>query len=128
MQWLVCMLHTNELPVLHLLQNLDGLTSGPRAFSGPIGKALTACETIPVVPFSNISVEMPCVLLNDISTDQQYLWEVCDSISKGQCSLALSTRNPGALSHSRWLTIANRLLRLYIATNIIIYPLKILLH
>jgi len=72
---------------------------------------------MPVVPFSNIPVEMPCVLLNDLSTDQQYLWEICDSTLNGQCSLALSTRNPGALPHSRWLTTANRLLQLYIETN-----------
>ena len=41
LQWLVCLLHANELPLRHLLQHLDGSTSGPRAFSGPIGKALT---------------------------------------------------------------------------------------
>ncbi len=35
----------------------------------------------------------------------------------GQCSPSLSTRNPGAISHSRWLTTASRLLRLYVVTN-----------
>jgi len=31
--------------------------------------------------------------------------------------LELSRRDPGALSHSRWLTAANRILRLYVATE-----------
>ena len=60
---------------------------------------------------------MPIVALKDLSRDQKYLWEMCDAVSKGQCSLDLSKRNPGALNHSRWLTTANRLLRLYVACD-----------
>ena len=37
LQWLVCLLHANELPLRHLLQHVDGVTHVPRAFSGPIG-------------------------------------------------------------------------------------------
>lgn len=58
---------------------------------------------------------MPIVVLKDLSKDQRYLFEMCDAVSKGQCSLDLSKRNPGALNHSRWLTTANRVLRLYVA-------------
>lgn len=118
LQWLVCMLHANELPLRHLLQTLDGSTSGPRAFSGTLGKALSTCEILPVVAFEKIPTDMPCVTSDDLSTDQRYLWEICHAVSNGQCSLALSTRNPGTMSHSRWLTTANRLLRLYIATDL----------
>jgi hypothetical protein len=31
LQWLVCLLHANELPLRHLLQKLDVGTSGPKA-------------------------------------------------------------------------------------------------
>lgn len=117
LQWLVCLLHTNELPLRHLLQHLDGPTSGPRAFSGPIGKALENCRALPVVPFDKIDADLPVVVLNDLSNDQKYLWQMCEAISKGECSLALSKRNPGALNHSRWITTANRLLRLYVASH-----------
>ena len=37
LQWVVCLLHLNELPLRHVFQNLDGITSGPDSFSGPIG-------------------------------------------------------------------------------------------
>lgn len=59
---------------------------------------------------------MPVVVLSDLSRDQKYLWEMCHAVSEGQCFLGLSKRNPGALNHSRWLTTANRLLRLYVAS------------
>ena len=108
-------LHANEPPLRHLLHHLDGSTSGPRAFSGPIGKALSNCQSLPVVVFDKIEVDLPTVIVKDLSTDQQYLYEMCYAVSKGECSKALSKRNPGALNHSRWITTANRLMRLYVS-------------
>src|SRR6218665_2442483 len=37
-QWLVCLLHANDLPLRHLFEALDGATTGTRGFSGSIGK------------------------------------------------------------------------------------------
>lgn len=42
---------------------------------------------------------------------------MCIAVSSGNCSLDLSLRNPGKLAHYRWLTLANRILRLYVATE-----------
>ncbi|CAG9837729.1 unnamed protein product [Diabrotica balteata] len=38
------------------------------------------------------------------------------AVVKGKCPSELASRNPGNLSHARWLTLANRILRLYIST------------
>ena len=38
--WLVCFLHLNELPLRHLISDLDGKTTSDHTFSGPLGKAL----------------------------------------------------------------------------------------
>ncbi|KAF8774155.1 hypothetical protein HNY73_016737 [Argiope bruennichi] len=54
---------------------------------------------------------------NDLSTDQKYLLDMCIAVSSGNCSLDLSLRNPGKLARSRWLTLANRFLRLYVTTE-----------
>ena len=116
LQWLICQLHCNELPLRHLLESLDGPTSGPRAFSGPIGKALSRCEQLPISEFEKIEVNLPEVNINELSTDQKYLWEITTAVSSGYCPLDLSKREPGTMNHSRWLTTANRLLRLYVAT------------
>ena len=69
----------------------------------------------------------------DLSTDQQYLYNMCHAISVGQCSKDLALQKPGPIVHSRWLTTANRLLRLYVATenpsetlrNLVTYVMKV---
>ena len=42
---------------------------------------------------------------------------MCKAIAIGHCSLDLSRRDPGSLANSRWLTAANRILRLYVGTE-----------
>ena len=34
LQWLVCLLHANELLLRHLFETLDGANTGPQGFSG----------------------------------------------------------------------------------------------
>jgi len=118
LQWLICMLHANELPLRHLIQKLDGVTHGPKGFSGVIGRALTTCEELPIVKFLPINFE-DCPVLDaiDISTDQKYLYNMYKAVSSGQCLIDLALQKPGPVVHSRWLTTANRILRLYVSTD-----------
>lgn len=58
LQWLVCLLHCNELPLRALLLHLDGKTAGPSQFKGPIGKLLDGCEKLPIVKF----VPVKCII------------------------------------------------------------------
>lgn len=44
------------------------------------------------------------------------MWEICKAVFVGYCPQDLANRDPGTLSHSRWLTFADRLLRLYVGT------------
>lgn len=117
LHWFICQLHANELPLRHLVQHLDGGTSGPNAFSGPIGKALANCENLPVVRFVVISSDFPNIDRKDLSTDQRYLWDICQAVINGNCSSGLFQRQPGKLSHARWITTANRIMRLYISSS-----------
>ena len=50
---LICLLHINELPLRHLLIELDGPTQGDKAFKGPIGKLLKFADEYTVNEFSN---------------------------------------------------------------------------
>lgn len=124
----MCLLHANELPLRHLFEHLDGKTTGPRSFTGVIGKALKGCENLPVVQFTSIACELPEISKSrsDLSTDQLYLYEICDAVSRGQCDVSLAKRNPGKIVHSRWLTTANRILRLYVSTSEPSHNLRIL--
>jgi hypothetical protein len=115
--WFVCQLHANELPLRHLINNLDGKTTGPRGFVGPIGKQLDKCEALSVVEFEPIPTNLPSVDRENLSTDQKYLYDIHLSISEGNCSADMACKSPGKMSHARWLTTANRILRLYVSTS-----------
>ncbi|GBM08875.1 hypothetical protein AVEN_57427-1 [Araneus ventricosus] len=62
-----------------------------------------------------------------LSNDQQYLYDICLPISRGECYSDLTLRKPGPVVHSRWL----RILRLYVVTekpsdNLIIFATYIM--
>lgn len=115
-QRLICLLHMVELPLRHVLTKLDGETTGPNAFSGPIGKQLKACEKLPTVKFRPIPVNVPEMDPAILSTDQQYLLRIMRAVSDGECPPPLANQMPGPINHARWLTLACRILRLYVST------------
>lgn len=77
----------------------------------------------PIVEFSPISgcvVDVEETVMNDLSTDQLYLLRICLVIQRGYHASDnhisyWQTAQPGTISHARWLTEANRLLRLYVS-------------
>ncbi|GBM43342.1 hypothetical protein AVEN_166089-1 [Araneus ventricosus] len=91
-------------------------TNSPKSYSGNFGKALLTCETLPVTTFEIIDGELPTTDRRDLSKDQMYLLEISQALRLGNCSDDLARRSPGTLSHSRWLTTANRVLRLYVSS------------
>nr|CAI5836871.1 unnamed protein product [Callosobruchus analis] len=111
LQWLICMLHANELPLRHLLHFLRRFNNWSTRLFQRNWKA---------------KLNGPDVDVAVLSTDQKYLYEACNAISSRNVSFDLCKRNPGPLAHSRWLTCANRILRLYAATEVPSTNLKIL--
>ena len=69
-------LHTNELPLQHLIIALDGPTSSDNTFSGPLGKTLQNVEDLEYNPkFKSVVLgpglpELSQELIDDLSTDQ----------------------------------------------------------
>ena len=94
--------------------------TGPLAFSGSIEKRLATCTQQPVTSFKAVRLteDLSNVYPKKLSTDQQYLLELCNCINAGECSINLSIQNPGCLKHSRWLTKAHRILKLYVSIKI----------
>ena len=74
-QWVICLLHTNELPLRHVFTMLDGTTKSLDSFSGPIGKSLAGdVSSWPVAAnFKSIPnphfVELPESVVEDLSAD-----------------------------------------------------------
>ena len=50
-----------EMLLRHLLEHLDGSTTGLRSFFGHIGKALSICQNMSVVAFEKIATALPTV-------------------------------------------------------------------
>ncbi|KAE8746239.1 hypothetical protein FOCC_FOCC007111 [Frankliniella occidentalis] len=120
LQWIVCLLHFNELPFRALFEHIDGGTSGPKSFTGPIGSQLSDCENLPVVKFAGFpSCQLPDEVIDctKLSTDQCYLYKISQAVISGNCPPDVAELKPGNMCKSRWLTCANRILRLYVSTN-----------
>ena len=113
LQWLVCQLHGNELHLMHLLIKLDGPTTGQMCFTGKIGKKLQNCEQLPVVDFEALPTEVIDINKGDLCTDLKYLVMAYNCVSSDHYEDSFPNINPRKLNHSRWLTTANRFLRLY---------------
>jgi hypothetical protein len=76
--WLVCNLHTNELPMRAVMQNLIGPTKSSTGFSGTIGKTLNKVNEMPTnfkfrpITIGEDLVELPDKVVEDLSTDQMH--------------------------------------------------------
>ena len=121
--WLVCCLHTNELPLRHLITNLDGKTSGNNTFTGPIGKLLPSVTELDMNQnFQRICcgpplIKLPEEVIKDLSTDQHYGYLIVCAIRSGVLPSKLALLEIGPVNHSRWLTTANRILRLWVSKH-----------
>lgn len=117
LQWNICLLHFNELPLKHLFQKIDGRAIGPETFSGPIGRKLKICMDDKIIKFDaiDVSFSLPVTNSEDLSTDQKYLHDCFYAVKSGECSENLANRSPGKLNLSRWTTTANRILRHYMS-------------
>ncbi|GBN03917.1 hypothetical protein AVEN_137990-1 [Araneus ventricosus] len=119
LQWSICLLHFTELPFLYIFQHIGGQTARSKCFSRPIEQQLTCYSKLPVVDYEPIDCSIPDIDRNLLSKDQQYLLDISNAITLGHCPEDLANRDPGPLFHSRWLTAANRVLRLYTSSS---YP------
>ncbi|GBM21276.1 hypothetical protein AVEN_149186-1 [Araneus ventricosus] len=89
LQWFVCQLHANELPLRHLFPHVDRITT--TCLAGEIRKSLAGCEKLSVVSSTPIEYTL-CEVTNKkhLSTDQLYLMEICEVVNCSHCRESLS--------------------------------------
>ena len=119
LQWIVWLLHLNELKLRHIFQQLDGSTKGPDSFSGMIGKQLNGRVSSWTVdnfqPILNVQFPvLPDEAIENLSSDQYYALPMCQGVIKGIVDTDLKYLEVGGLCHSRWLTLGCRILRYYV--------------
>src|SRR5215469_10166957 len=122
LQWDICLLHLNELPLRHVFMNLDWTTKGPDKFAGPIGSELNGnVSEWEVIKFKPIPYALFVFLdnatIDKLSTDQYYSYRICSSVITGEVDEDLALLEVGPLNHSRWLTLACRILRYYVSVS-----------
>ena len=121
--WIVCYLHLNELPLRHLIIKLDGKTSSNNTFSGDLGKSLQQVEDLEYNPnFKPVKLgpglpDLAQDVVDDLSDDQQYGFNMVMGIRKGSVPLKILMLSIGPVSHARWLTTANRFLKLWVSDH-----------
>ena len=113
--------HVNELPLRHVISNLDGKSVSAKKFSGPIGQQigredLHTSDVVAFEPIPTVVVRPQPEVLNDLSNDQRVLLEYMLGVSCGTVAAKYVNRKPGPLNHARWLTTAIRILMLYTRT------------
>lgn len=129
-----CSLHQNELPLKALIKNIDGSTTGPTSFSGPLGsKCSEDLHELPQVNFEVVpgplnETSISRDVLDDLSSDQRLLFEYANGIGSGHVNDKWASWKIGPLNHARWLTLAIRLMFLYTRNNEPTVPLKKLIH
>ena len=123
-QWNICKLHINELGLRHLIADIDGPTNSENTFSGPIGKLIkTNVEDIKInQKFKKIITgedifDLPNEVVDDLSTDQKYGYMMVKMIRSGVIDKSLTKLKCGPICHGRWLTTANRIMRLYVSKH-----------
>ena len=101
------------------------------ALTRNIGRQLPECEKLPIDAFGFSAANEMDINISELSTDQNYMLQAYRAISSGHCDDSLAHKNPGKMTHSRWLTTANRLLRLLMATerpsNIFVTIIKLIM-
>jgi len=106
LQWAICLLHFNELPLRRVFISLDGVTKSPDSFSGPFGKRLGGCvsewDVVKFKPLPNQNFPvLPNDVVEDLSTDQYYAYRICWSVIYGEVDTDLRRLEVGEICHSR---------------------------
>ena len=115
----ICQLHVNELHWREVYVKLDGNTTDSKSFSGPIGKMVAgAVETAPVVDFNPVPGGVESAdsdALFQLSHGQSLLYQLAVGMQSGHVPASVANRKTGPLNHARCLTLACRVLRVYVS-------------
>ncbi|KAG0719337.1 hypothetical protein GWK47_050703 [Chionoecetes opilio] len=87
--WSICVLHTNELPLRHLITSINGPTSSDTGFTGPVCSLLFSVNEMQYnaefrgVPGGEDLTEIPEYILVNMSTDQQVSYQRVQAVKRG---------------------------------------------
>ena len=107
--WGICNLHTNELPLRHLIAAFDGPTSSDKGFTGPVCSLLSKVNEMPfdpnfrALPGGEELIRIPEEVLKTMSTDQRISYSLVEAVKKGILPEELQEILCGPLCHARFI-------------------------
>ena len=110
--WGICNLHTNELPLRHLIAAFDGPTSSDKGFTGPVCSLLSRVNEMPfnpgfrALPGGEDLISIPEAVLKTMSTDQRTCYMLVEAVKKGILPEEMQEMLCGPLCHARFVTIS----------------------
>lgn len=117
LQWMICLLHLNELLFHRLFRLLDKSSCSPHAYSSELGNQLLICEQFRPVKFKRIKLDFNRLPANiehwNLTNDQKYLLDLARAVDAGHLNDTLANQKPGVMNKARWITTMSRILRLY---------------
>ena len=125
LQRILCLKHGIEIFWHQFFRLIDGETSGPSTLKGIVGKQIDNnifytgdIRTFKPVEVWNPIPDLSAEVIRNMSSDQAYLYRIVKAVMTGseyftQIDKQLRTASPGKLHGARWITLANRILRLY---------------
>ena len=109
--WGICNLHTNELPLRHLIAAFDGPTSSDKGFTGPVCSLLSRVNEMPfdpdfrALPGGEELIQIPEEVLRKMSTDQRTSYTLVEAVKKGILPSEMQEILCGPLCHARFIII-----------------------
>ena len=117
--WGICIIHTNELPLRHLIRAVDGPTCSNRGFSGSVCSLLSKVNDMEYdasfkeMPGGEPLIMIPENVLETMSTDQKLCYRLVQAVKAGDLPPPLQEMQCGPLCHARWLTTGQRIILLW---------------
>ena len=121
--WGICNLHTNELPLRHLITALDGPTSSDKGFTGPVCSLLSKVNEMPfdpdfrALPGGEDLIHIPDEVLRKMSTDQKTSYTLVKAVKKGILPSEMQEILCGPLCHARFIIIQYHNQELFALSN-----------
>ena len=123
LQWVICLLHCNELQMKALIKFLDGETSSGNTWKGEVMMEVMACQTDgfrQVITYKKIKGKVPKDLpeefVKGLSSEQEYFYLICLAVQSGEFPESLKNRKHGNIHQARWVNTTSGILLLYCTT------------
>ncbi|QQP40751.1 Uncharacterized protein FKW44_017171 [Caligus rogercresseyi] len=115
-----CILFDGRIDMTNVIMEAEG---SEQSYMGKIKEEHYSVANLDINPNFNCIcvgpplIKLPDEVIQDLSTDQHYGYKIVCAVREGVLPAKLALLEIGPVNHSRWLTTANRFLRLWVSKH-----------